>query len=452
MTTETKDSGVKWIGTVPADWEINKIKYIAVLKGRIGWQGLTSDEYTDEGAYLITGVDFENGSINWDSCVHVPMRRWEEARDIQIEDGDLLITKDGTIGKVAIVSGCTAPTSLNSGVLRISTIDGYDRRFLYWVLQSDVFWTWFADKNAGNSTIQHLYQRDFAEFKYAIPPIDEQRAIAKFLDIECAKIDSIIDDLERQIELLQKYRRMIVTETITKGLDKAVKYKDSGISWYGNVPEHYEIKRLKYLLKSNCVNMRVGPFGSALSADDIKNEGYWIYNQRCVLDENFSENDTCVDAQKFAELMAFRVYPGDLLITTRGTIGHVAIAPENAPVGILHPCIVRFVVDDSLITNELVKLIFNDSNIVRDQLFMQSNSTTIDVIYSYTLKDILLPVIPCSEQQDIVEFLKDKCTQVDGVLKSKELELEKAKSAKYALIYEYVTGKKRVKEVTHNAN
>lgn len=195
MTTETKDSGVKWIGTVPADWEINKIKYIAVLKGRIGWQGLTSDEYTDEGAYLITGVDFENGGINWDSCVHVPMRRWEEARDIQIEDGDLLITKDGTIGKVAIVRGCTAPASLNSGVLRISTIDGYDCRFLYWVLQSDVFWTWFADCNIGNSTIQHLYQGDFAEFKYAIPPIDEQRAIATFLDKECGKVDSIVADI-----------------------------------------------------------------------------------------------------------------------------------------------------------------------------------------------------------------------------------------------------------------
>lgn len=107
MTTEIKNSGVKWIGSVPANWEINKIKYISTLKGRIGWQGLTSDEYTDEGAYLITGTDFENGSINWDTCVHVPMRRWEEARDIQIENGDLLITKDGTIGKVAIVSGCT---------------------------------------------------------------------------------------------------------------------------------------------------------------------------------------------------------------------------------------------------------------------------------------------------------------------------------------------------------
>lgn len=158
MTTERKDSGVKWVGTIPANWEINKIKYISTLKGRIGWQGLTSEEYTNEGAYLITGTDFEKGSINWDTCVHVPMRRWEEARDIQIENGDLLITKDGTIGKVAIVKNMPGKTSLNSGVLRIMPIEGYSRRFLYWVIQSEEFWNWFNYKNAGNSTIIHLYQ------------------------------------------------------------------------------------------------------------------------------------------------------------------------------------------------------------------------------------------------------------------------------------------------------
>lgn len=212
---KSKDSGVKWIGVIPIEWEVNKIKYIAILKGRIGWQGLTSDEYTDEGAYLITGTDFDNGGINWESCVHVPMKRWEEARDIQIENGDLLITKDGTIGKVAIVNNCTSPTSLNSGVLRIILSDGYSRRFLYWVLQSDVFWKWFADKNAGNSTIQHLYQNDFAEFKYAIPPIDEQEDIADFLDVECDKMDDIIANLEKQLELMKQRKSSLIYEYVT---------------------------------------------------------------------------------------------------------------------------------------------------------------------------------------------------------------------------------------------
>jgi len=114
MMNGMKPSGIAWIGDIPKEWSMKKIKYISVLKGRIGWQGLTSDEYTDERAFLITGTDFANGHINWDTCVHVPMKRWEQAKDIQIENGDLLITKDGTVGKVAIVDGLNSPASLNS--------------------------------------------------------------------------------------------------------------------------------------------------------------------------------------------------------------------------------------------------------------------------------------------------------------------------------------------------
>lgn len=161
-----KDSGNRWIGKIPESWDTRRIKYLATLKGRIGWQGLTSEEYQDEGPYLVTGVDFRNGCIDWESCVHIPFSRWEEAKEIQIENGDLLITKDGTVGKVAVVDNQPDKASLNSGVLRIVTNDGYDRQFLYWVLQSEVFWNWFNFKNAGNSTIVHLYQGDFAEFMW----------------------------------------------------------------------------------------------------------------------------------------------------------------------------------------------------------------------------------------------------------------------------------------------
>ena len=250
MMDGMKDSGVRWIGTIPENWNTKRIKYVANLKGRIGWQGLTSEEYQDEGAFLITGVDFLDGGIDWENCVHVPMKRWEEAKDIQIEEGDLLITKDGTVGKVAIVKDMPGETSLNSGVLRIMPIEGYSRRFLYWVIQSEEFWNWFNYKNAGNSTIIHLYQGDFAEFLYAFPDYAEQEAIADYLDKHCAKLDSIISDLEQQIETLQKYKKSLITEAVTKGLDKSAPMKDSGIEWIGKIPEHWDAKRLKYLLSS----------------------------------------------------------------------------------------------------------------------------------------------------------------------------------------------------------
>lgn len=120
------ESGITWIGKIPSEWKINKIKAMASLSGRIGWQGLTSEEYTDEGAYLITGVDFENGVINWDSCVHIPIKRWKEAVGVQIKENDLLITKDGTVGKVALAKNMPYETSLNSGVLLIRPDKEFD--------------------------------------------------------------------------------------------------------------------------------------------------------------------------------------------------------------------------------------------------------------------------------------------------------------------------------------
>ncbi|MGN0457777.1 MAG: restriction endonuclease subunit S [Eubacterium sp.] len=215
--------------------------------------------------------------------------------------------------------------------------------------------------------------------------------------------------------------------------------KDSGIAWIGEIPEHWNIKKLKYLLKSNCVNMRVGPFGSALSGDDFKDEGYWVYNQRCVLDKNFETNDTFVDEYKYKELNAFTVDTGDMLITTRGTIGKVAIVPENCPIGILHPCIIKFVLNQDLINNELVELIFNNSNMIMDQIMRKSNATTIDVIYSYTLKDLLLPVIPMNEQKEIIDFLDKKCAKIDNILADLNKQVEILNAYKKSLITETVT-------------
>ena len=174
-----KESGIDWIGQIPEEWEISKIKFTTQLNGRIGWQGLTSAEYKEEGPYLITGTDFHNGTINFETAVHIDEKRWLEASQIQVENGDLLITKDGTVGKVAIISGLDDKASLNSGVLRIQTIDEIDRRFLYYVLLSDEFWMWFNYTNSGASTILHLYQNVFDEFTFTFPQKNEQQKIIR---------------------------------------------------------------------------------------------------------------------------------------------------------------------------------------------------------------------------------------------------------------------------------
>lgn len=102
-TYEMKDSGIEWIGEIPKEWKVNKIKHCCYLKGRIGWQGLKSDEFIDEGPFLVTGTDFKNGVVNWETCRHISIERYEEAFQIQLKNDDMLVTKDGTIGKIAIV-------------------------------------------------------------------------------------------------------------------------------------------------------------------------------------------------------------------------------------------------------------------------------------------------------------------------------------------------------------
>ena len=276
--------------------------------------------------------------------------------------------------------------------------------------------------------------------------LKEQHLIAGFLDKRCAEIDSIIADIEKQIEILQQYKKSLITETVTKGLDKAVPMKDSGIEWIGRIPKHWNVKRLKFLFEKSENNLKVGPFGSALSGNDYTDEGKWVYNQRVVLDNNFEENTTFISEQKYREMIGFKVEPKDILITTRGTIGKIAIVPECKQEGILHPCIIKFRIDDEMFDAELLQIIFNESDFVRDQFVLMSNATTIEVIYSYSLKDIILPVMPMNEQREIYSYLNRRCKNLDNIIENKTKQLETINQHKKSLIYEYVTGKKRVKE------
>ncbi|MBR2143560.1 restriction endonuclease subunit S [Anaerovibrio sp.] len=405
MMHEMKDCEIKWIGEIPAEWELNKIKYIAVLKGRIGWQGLTSEEYTDEGAYLITGTDFENGGINWNSCVHVPMKRWEEARDIQIENGDLLITKDGTIGKVAIVSGCDAPTSLNSGVLRISLADGYDRRFLFWVLQSEVFWTWFTDKNAGNSTIQHLYQGDFAEFKYAIPPLAEQQAIATFLDVKCAKLDSIIADLERQIEIWNNYRMSIITEAVTKGIRKDVKMKPCDKIWQDGTPSHWKVKRLKYICDYITDGSHLSPETTYdgipyITAADVHGVGinYDMAKKISLADFKALEKTGC------------RPQCNDVLLVKDGaTTGRIGFVVSDELCVILSS--VAILRGNALMNNKYLMYLM-ESEFMQSQIFVSMAGSAMPRTILAKIVNYYGLLCPLKEQAEIVEYLDKKCVQI----------------------------------------
>lgn len=173
--------------------------------------------------------------------------------------------------------------------------------------------------------------------------------------------------------------------------------------WMDSLPTGWSAIPLKYILESN--SMKVGPFGSQLSGNDFKDEGYWVYNQRTVVDENFNENTVFIDEMKYKSMKGFQVESGDILITTRGTIGRICQIPADYHKGIIHPCIIKFRLLEKELLFSLFKHIFNDSDIVKDQLIFMSNATTIDVIYSGTLKRSLFQYRRLQSKSTSLTFL-----------------------------------------------
>ena len=212
-----KESGIEWIGKIPQDWKTLKIKFTSWLKGRIGWDGLKSTEFIDEGPYLITGTDFSDGKINWNTCVHITEERFLEDELLHIKENDLLITKDGTIGKLAIVKNCPEKVSLNSGVMIIRSLHTWEYidKYLYYVLSSEQFYLWYELGQSGNSTIKHLYQGQFYNFEYTYPNIEEQKRIINYLDNKCSAIESMIVNKNKKIEKLQEFKKSMIYEYVT---------------------------------------------------------------------------------------------------------------------------------------------------------------------------------------------------------------------------------------------
>ena len=244
-----KASGVEWLGDVPEHWTVPQIKRTTYLKARVGWKGLTSEEFRENAfAYLVTGSDFRGKFVEWDKCYQVERDRYEDDPFIQLENGDLLITKDGTIGKLAIVSGLDRPACLNSGIFVARPRNTYSSAFMYWILSSRVF-SVFCELESFGCTINHLYQNVFERFAFPAPPESEQTAIAEFLDRETGKIDGLVAEQRRLMELLKEKRQAVISHAVTKGLNPHAPMKPSGIEWLGDVPAGWTVIQIRQVSK-----------------------------------------------------------------------------------------------------------------------------------------------------------------------------------------------------------
>ncbi|MGI2026570.1 restriction endonuclease subunit S [Endozoicomonas acroporae] len=203
-------------GVIKSTWKALRLGDVASLKARIGWQGLTTAEYRKSGEYtLITGTEFFDGGISWESCFYVDFDRYKQDKNIQVKIGDILITKDGTIGKVAYVRTLPRPATLNSGVFVVRpTADEFCPEFLYHLLMSKLFKEFLAQLSAG-STINHLYQKDFVGFTFFTPrDIEQQKFIAASLSEMDSEIAEIRFKLDKQRKLKQGMMQNLLTGTV----------------------------------------------------------------------------------------------------------------------------------------------------------------------------------------------------------------------------------------------
>ena len=317
-----------------------------------------------------------------------------------------------------------------------------DLRWLYYTLQ-------FArlDTVSKDSAIPGLAREDAYARVIAVGPIHEQLAIAAFLDRETARIDGLVARTERLVELLQEKRTALITRAVTRGLDPNVPMKDSGVEWLGEIPAHWNVKQLKHLLKARKGAIKTGPFGSQMRSSEMQAGEIKVYNQRSVLDRDFSSGENYISLEKFAELSAFEVFPGDLLVTTRGSIGRCALLPKEAERGVLHPCLMRVQPDQRSVLTRFLEIKVEECSIVLDQLRFMSNATTIDVIYSDSLREVWLSVPPVEEQTATIVFLGRETAKIDTLIAKIHQAIDHhLKEFRTALISAAVTGKIDVRE------
>jgi type I restriction enzyme S subunit len=198
--------------TIPASWQVKNLLETSVIKGRIGWHGLKAEEYLENGEYyLVRGTEFEDGRVLWNKCVYVSKERYEQDPNIQLKKGDILVTKDGSIGKVAFVDKLPKKATLGTGVFVIRPLrNSYLPTYMFYVMQSEFFERFINVLKAG-STLSHLFQKDFERFEFPLPPPSEQQKIAEIL----STVDNILHLKKKKKEKLVRMRRRLMDLLLT---------------------------------------------------------------------------------------------------------------------------------------------------------------------------------------------------------------------------------------------
>lgn len=427
MAEQMKLSGIEWIGDIPNDWKIQRFKFCgAVLYGC----PFNSDFFTNEdtGIPLIRIRDITSGTISTYYEGHY-------SSEYMVHSGDVLVGMDGDFN-VRIWDNLDA--LLNQRCCKILSSKKINARYLAYYLPHQLY---IVNQLTWSTTVKHLLAEDIGNIPVAYPQLNEQKAIADFLDKECAQIDSIAADLEKQIALLQQYKKSLITETVTKGLNKSVPMKDSDIEGVGKIPSHWKVNRLKY-----AAVVKTGPFGTQLSASEYSDEGIPVINVKNIGYGTIIEDDLDYVPDEVCQRLAqHQLQLGDIVFGRKGAVDKHAIITESQIGWVQGSDCIRVRIDGDIDSRYLNYLF--DTVYFAEYVLLYAVGTTMASINSDILTNSKILVPPITEQRCIADFLDSSCKTLFEIIENKQSQLATLQQHKKSLIYEYVTGKKRVKEV-----
>lgn len=436
MAGALKDSKTRWLGQIPTDWDMVRVKDCFDRKNKKANQKNPIVLSLARSGVKIRDITSNEGQLAADYTNYNPVAK----DDILINPMDLVSGDNCNISKI---EGVISPAYVN---LRYKK--GINPRFYNYYFKLQYWLGAFFAHGYGVSFDNRwtLSYETLSKYPIVLPPSEEQDKIADFLDEKCAEIDKLSEDIQKQIEILNDYKKSVITRAVTKGLDPNAEMKDSGIEWIGTIPKSWSLIRLK---NAAWLKGRIGWQG--LRADEFKDDESLPY---LITGTDFYNGivnwDTCVHIteERFNQDRNIQIKEDDLLITKDGTIGKVAIAkkcPQRVSLnsGIF---IIRNIGKYKYYSRFMYYVLQSDEFIEWYSVANTGNSTILHLnqekFYNFVFA---LPDI--ESQKYIAERLDVKCAHIDYSISEKYDQLSKLDSYKKSIIYEYVTGKKRVKGV-----
>lgn len=423
---EMKDSGIEWIGIIPSDWKISRIKYVATfINGDRGANYPSGSDLVDEGIIFLTSNNIHGTMLDCCSEIskYITTDRYSILGGAKIALGDIIYCLRGSVGNCAINKEATEGTVASSLVdIRPTKIHP---EYLNYILQSPINSVQTLAYMNG-SCAANLSAENVANYYFIEPPVTKQRIISAFLDSKCSEIDSIISDIQSQIEALEEYKRSVITEVVTKGLDPDVEMRDSGVQWIGMMPTHWDCQRGKYLLRY--VQKPVRDDDGVITC--FRDGEVTLRSNR--REEGFTMADKEIGYQG--------IDVGDLVVHGMdGFAGSIGISDSK---GKASPVLNVLDTEQNkrYIMYYLRSMAYNDVFVA---LATGIRVRSCDLRWN-KLAELLYPMPPVEEQQAIVEHIDSVLERTNAIIADKKQQIETIEEYKKSLIFEYVTGKKEV--------